>query len=74
MYSAEETKEMRSNIALELARFKARLQMAKGHTPYLDENDLNELFIVAGLPVLTPNELEVPDINVIRFKEEGHDE
>lgn len=74
MYSAEETKEMRSNIALELARFKARLQMAKGRTPYLDENDLNELFIVAGLPVLTPNELEVPDIDVIQFKEEGHDE
>lgn len=68
-YTAEETKEMRAQIALELARFKMEVQVAKGRSPYLDDEDLNEILITAGLPLLQPGELE-KEVDLINLGKE----
>ena len=69
MYSAEETKEMRAHIALELARYKMQVEVAQGRSPVLYDNDLNEIFVVAGLPLLTPGELD-EEVKLINIKKE----
>lgn len=68
MYNAQETKEMRCSIALELARFKMQVRVAEGNVPKLNDGDLNEIFVVAGLPLLTKGELdeEVKLVNIER--------
>ena len=68
-YTAAETKEMRSSIALELARFKMQVRVAQGRPPMLADEDLNELFVVAGLPLLEPGELE-QEVELINIKKE----
>lgn len=68
-YTPTETKELRSTIALELARFKMQVRVAQGYQPRLDDNDLNELFTVAGLPLLEPGELE-QEVELINIKKE----
>ena len=60
---------MRCSIALELARFKMQVRVAQGYQPRLDDNDLNELFTVAGLPLLEPGELE-QEVELINIKKE----
>ena len=69
MYTPTETKELRCSIALELARFKMQVRVAQGYQPRLDDNDLNELFTVAGLPLLEPGELE-QEVELINIKKE----
>lgn len=68
MYNAEETKEMRAHIALELVRYKMQVEVAQGRSPVLYDDDLNEIFVVAGLPLLTKGELdeEVKLVNIER--------
>lgn len=68
-YTATETKELRSTIALELARFKMQVLVARGYTPVLTDEDINELFVVAGLPLLEPGELE-QEVELINIKKE----
>lgn len=68
-YTAAETKELRSTIALELARFKMQVRVAQGRAPRLDDEDLNELFTVAGLPLLEPGELE-QEVEMINIEKE----
>jgi hypothetical protein len=70
MYTPTETKELRCSIALELARFKMQVRVAQGYQPRLDDNDLNELFTVAGLPLLEPGELE-QEVELINIKKEA---
>lgn len=69
MYTPQETKEMRCSIALELARFKMQVRVAQGRQPRLDDEDINELFTVAGLPLLEPGELE-QEVELINIKKE----
>ena len=69
MYTPQETKEMRCSIALELARFKMQVLVARGYTPVLTDEDINELFTVAGLPLLEPGELE-QEVELINIKKE----
>ena len=69
MYSQTETKEMRSAIALELARHMMMVKVASGRHPYLDDEELDELFVVAGLPLLEPGELE-QEVDLINIKKE----
>lgn len=53
------TNEERLNAAVELLQFKAARALAKGKNTLTIE-DINEAFIVAGMPALTPKkELEV---------------
>lgn len=69
MYTPQETKEMRSAIALELARHMMMVKVASGRHPYLDDEELNELFVVAGLPLLEPGELE-QEVELINIQKE----
>lgn len=69
MYTPQETKELRSTIALELARFKMQVRVAEGRQPMLADEDLNELFVVAGLPLLEPGELE-QEVKMINIEKE----
>ena len=69
MYTAQETKEMRCSIALELARFKMQVRVANGYSAMLTDDDLNELFVVAGLPLLGPGEIE-QEVDLINIKKE----
>lgn len=67
MYIPEEKKSIRTEAAIELARHKMLMQMAKGYSFGLNEEDINEVMIVAGLPLLTPDELNAPELDVIKF-------
>ena len=52
--------------ALELLTNKALKQMAATKsTCTLDEDDVNEVLLVAGLPVLTPDSLKAKTLEVI---------
>lgn len=72
MYNAEETKEMRARIALELARFKIQVRVAEGFQAKLDDNDVNEIFVVAGLPLLEPGELK-KEVDLINISKEDYE-
>ena len=61
-----ETKTEYYKASLELLRFKAMRQMALGKsTCTLDENDVNEILIVAGYPVITPESLTKKELEVM---------
>ena len=63
----------RAAIALELARFKLEMEVAAGHKPLLDDTDINEIFVVAGLPLLGPGELD-EELRLININKEAEDE
>lgn len=63
----------RAAIALELARFKMEMEVAAGHRPLLDDSDINEIFVVAGLPLLGPGELD-EELRLININKEAEDE
>ena len=71
-YTPTETKELRSTIALELARYKMQVQVARGNAAILDDDDVNELFVVAGLPLLTPGELD-EEVKLINIGKEDYE-
>ena len=56
----------RMQAALELLEFKVMRQMCEGKTTCaLDENDVNEILMVAGAGVITPKSFEVKELEVI---------
>ena len=56
----------RMRAALELMQHKALKQMAETKsTCTLDEDDVNEVVLVAGLPVLTPDSIKAKNLEVI---------
>lgn len=60
--------------ALKLLRHKMLVEMGKGRTfPSLEVEDVNEVLIVAGLPVITPDELKAPEVEVINVEKEEPD-
>lgn len=65
MYNAEETKEKRAEVAIELLRHKALMQIGKGGPCLLDENDINEVLVVAGVPVIVPGEIHKKELEVM---------
>lgn len=65
MYSAAETREKRAEVAMELLRHKALMQIAKGGPCLLDENDINEVLVVAGAPVIIPEENHQKELEVM---------
>lgn len=57
--------------ALKLLRFKAMSQMCEGKTTCtLDEADVNEILLVGGMPLITPDEFKVPELKVIKTEKE----
>ena len=69
MYTPQEKNEIRMKAALDLARFKMQCQVAKGTRPLLDDMEVNELFVVAGLDLLEPGELD-KEVELINIKKE----
>lgn len=60
--------------ALKLLRHKMLVEMGKGRTfPSLEVEDVNEILIVAGLPVITPDELKAPEVEVVKVEKEEPD-
>lgn len=64
--------------ALKLLRHKMLMSIGKSKentydtTPKLYLEDINEVMIVAGLPIITPEEINAPEVSVIlpRMKED----
>lgn len=69
MFTPEEQSSIRHKAALELARHMMMVKVARGCHPYLDDEELNELFVVAGLPLLEPGELE-EEVKLINITKE----
>ena len=55
----------RFKAALELMRFKALSDIAGDTLPLLDIKDVNEILLVAGLPVIVPDEVNKKELEVI---------
>lgn len=52
--------------ALNLLRFKAMRQMCEGkNTCTLDENDVNEILMVAGMTIITPDSFKTKTLEVM---------
>ena len=51
--------------ALKLMRHKMLMEMANNSMPRLYFEDVNEILIVAGLPVITPDEIHKKELDVI---------
>ena len=60
--------QLRMQAALELLEFKAMRQMCEGKTTCaLDENDVNEILMVAGAGVITPDSFKAKSLEVIEL-------
>lgn len=55
----------RMTAALELMRFKALIDISEGRRPVLQEQDINEILTVAGMPVVVPGEIGKKELEVI---------
>lgn len=55
--------------ALKLLRHKMLEQMASNKYPSLDAKDINEVLVVAGLPVIIPSEINKKEVEVIKTED-----
>lgn len=56
----------RAIAAMELLKFKAMKSMCEGKTTCtLDENDVNEILLVAGMGVIIPESFEKKELEVM---------
>ena len=61
--------------ALNLLRHKMLIQIAKGsHYPSVDVDDVNEIMVVAGLPVIVPEEVTAPELKIIKTEPKAEEE
>lgn len=75
MFNNTNTKAIRSEAALELARYKMRKEISGGHKyPSLDEDDVNEIMLVAGLPFISANEMDVLEFTHDEDEEDNENE
>lgn len=71
MYSAEELRGIRYQAALELLAFKAKVVMEEAngskynYSPSISVKDINECFVVAGMPVVVPDDLKEKELEVM---------
>lgn len=71
MYSNVDYAAIRNQAALELMRHKMLVEMASGKNyPGLNNDDINEILIVAGMPIIVPNEINIPELDIINIKKE----
>jgi hypothetical protein len=75
-YTPQEQREHRAIMALELLAFKAKIAMKKAenskydYDPLLYVEDINECFVVAGMPLIVPEATNEKDIDVIKVNRE----
>ncbi len=62
-----------TNIAhsgLKLMRYKILVEVTKGMKyPSLSLDDVNEILVVANLPVVIPDEINVPELDIIKTED-----
>ncbi len=64
MHDNTDTKAIKLEAAIELARYKMLKEIKRDNKyPTLTLNDVNEIMLVAGVPFVTENELDVVEIN-----------
>ena len=56
--------------ALNLMRHKALINLAQGRSGGLYFEDVNEILVVAGLPVIIPDALNAQELKVIKVEKE----
>jgi len=56
--------------ALNLMRHKALINLAQGRSGGLYFEDVNEILVVAGLPVIIPDELNAQELKVNKVEKE----
>lgn len=62
-----ETKTEYLKASIELLKFKAMRQMCEGKTTCtLDETDVNEILLVAGMPLIVPESFKAKELEVIK--------
>ena len=61
--------------ALKLMRHKMLIEVGKDRAfPSLSIDDVNEILVVAGLPVIIPEEIKVPEVDVIKVDKTDSEE
>ena len=74
-YSPTEQNEIRGRAALELLRYKMLKAIEKNKSNYATElkvEELNDILLVGGLPVVVPDEVKVKEVDVIAFNKEDN--
>ena len=59
--------------ALKLLRHKMLVRIGEGYKSLYTE-DINEILVVAGLPLITPDELKAPEVDVIKVEKEAEND
>ena len=75
MFTPEEQSGVRYNAALELLRYKMLKAIEKNKSNYATElkvEELNDILLVGGLPVVVPDEVKVKEVDVIAFNKEDN--
>lgn len=70
MYSNTEACSIRMASAMDLLRFKALKKLQQGHFAMLDTEDVNEILTVAGMALVTPEEINIPELKIITAEKE----
>jgi hypothetical protein len=75
MFTPEEQSGVRYNAALELLRYKMLKAIEKNKSNYATElkvEELNDILLVGGLPIVVPDEVKVKEVDVIAFNKEDN--
>jgi len=75
MYSDKESNEIRMRAALDLLRHKLLKELLRGSTyPAIKAEEVNEVFVVAGLPVVVPGEVVAKEVEIIKTEKKDKNE
>lgn len=69
-YTPQEQSEIRCRAALDLLAHKMIKRMKKNENYGLDYEEVNEVFMVAGLPLLVPEQIQNKELKVIEINTE----
>lgn len=69
-YTPQEQSEIRSRAALDLLAHKMIKKMKKNENYGLDYEEINEILLVADLPLLVPEQIQNKELKVIEINTE----
>lgn len=75
MYSDKDSNEIRMRAALDLLRHKLLKELAEeSKYPSIKADEINEVFVVAGMPVVVPGEVNAKEVEIIKTEKEDKNE
>ena len=74
MHDNVDTQSIRYQSAIELARYKMKREIEKTKYPSLSLEDVNEIMLVAGLPFISANEMDVLEFTHDEDEEDNENE